>query len=317
MKLFPLLFCLVFVCCYQDFQDHVEIYDFDGDGEYILSNGEQDIVLAEKCYYYGKGEYECGLTAVGVTDSTSCVTRSEFSRSGHVSRYHLKAMDFSKVMVKAKDGSTHGLLSYSSDRMFAYDDGKTFYSTFSEQCVKHTIFFDAIDLIQGQTYLKNDLLLMKSDSLGVVEMDITDSEYNNVHLVYRVESPKIMDSLVFEKGGFYIDPKEIKLLLDYCDFTIDSAFVSDSLLQECLENCFFCDGVLPMINRRDVHVFYDVHGYHMEKGKLDADNSYFYDAKQDKKSIGLWPGAVSAIGVRNIVVQVPELDVPFVYYKPK
>lgn len=318
MKFLLLLFCLVFACCSQEFQDNVVYNDVDVGGEYILSNGEQEIVLAEKCYYYGKGEFECGLTAVGLTGNKSCVGYGDYSQSGSVNRYHMKAMDFSKVMVKTKDGSSHGLLSYSSDRMFAYDDGNFFDVYFYNfPCTKRTIFFDAIDLVQGQSHLKKDLLLMKSDSLGVVEMDITDSESNNVHLVYRVENPKIMDSLVFGKGGFYINPKEIKLLQDYCDFTIDSVFVSDSLLQKCLEDCFFCDGVLPMISRRDWRDFYDVHGYRMKKGELDVDNSYFYDAKQRKKSVGLFPAAVSGIGVRSVIVQVPLLNVPYVYYKPR
>lgn len=317
MKFLLLLFCLVFVCCYQEFQDNVVYNDIDVVGEYILSNGGQDIILAEKCYYYGKGEYECGLTAVGVVGLVDCMVVGDFSWGGHVDRYRMGPMDFSKVIVKTQEDSVHGIMSYSSDRMFASGDKNYYTSDLFGKCLSYVSYFDAVDLVQGQNHFKNDLLMMKQDSLGVVEVDITDSEGSKLHLVYQMEQPQITESFIFENGGFYIDPKEIKLLLDYCDFTIDSVFVSDSLLQKCLEDCFFCEGVLPMISRRDWRDFYGVHGFYLERGTVNKEKSHFYDAEQGIESKGLYPYSLSNIGVGNNIVQVPLLNVPYVYYKPR
>ena len=263
-------------------------YDVDIEGPFLFTNG-QKLVLSEKCYYKGSGNYECGLAALGLVTSTSNVSHRPDGSSGSVHRYHNGTMDFSNVKVRTRNDSTHGILSYASDRSYSgRNDFPLHYKT-------SIVFFDDMDMLKDAKKTMEDEMLILADSSGVVDVEIEDSEKNIVHLVYKMFLPEVMDSMSYEDGGFTLNHEKIELILDYCYFTKDSMVVSDSLLQVCLNACLFCDGMYPLFRQREDYI----------KGEVDFYQSY-YDGEEIEyphRNISDW-------------IHIGVDWVPYAYYKP-
>lgn len=252
-----------------------EVHDVDIEGPFLFTS-EQKLLLSEKCYYKGFGKYECGLAALGLAHGRSYYGNSYI--------YHNGTMDFSDVRVKTKRDSSHGILSYVSDRS---------YSRRSDNA--YVVFFDEIDMLKGTEGAMEDNMLILADSSGVVDVEIEDSEKNMVHLVYKMFLPEVMNSMSYEGGGFTLNHENIELILDYCFFVKDSIFVSDSLLQVCLDACLFCDGMFPLFRQREGYIV----------GEVDLDQSYRYGEElgYPHRNISAWIN----IGVDWL---------PYAYYKP-
>ena len=104
----------------------VREYDVDIEGPFLFTNG-QKLVLSEKCYYKGSGNYECGLAALGLVTSTSNVSHRPDGSSGSVHRYHNGTMDFSNVKrlhETLKDGQL-AILNLNNGEKIALDDRDT------------------------------------------------------------------------------------------------------------------------------------------------------------------------------------------------
>lgn len=238
-----------------------EVHDVNIEGPFLFTNG-QKLLLSEKCYYKGFGKYECGLAALGLAHGLRDANRNVYM-------YHNGTMDFSDVRVKTKGDSSHGILSYVSDRSYSgRNDVPLYYGVY-------VIFFDDIDMLKGTERAMEDNMLILADSSGVVDVEIEDSEKNIVHLVYKMFLPEVMNRMSYEDGGFTLNHEKIELILDYCFFAKDSIYVSDSLLQVCLDACPFCDGMYPLLRFRrneyktGVRDLYQSYRYNKNLGQTD------------------------------------------------
>lgn len=267
----------------------VREYDVDIEGPFLFTNG-QKLVLSEKCYYRGSGNYECGLAALGLEAATYNIdVSSPDGAKGSVHRYHNGTMDFSNVKVRTRNDSTHGILSYASDRSYS---GRNDFPLHYETSI---VFFDDMDMLKDAEKAMEDEMLILADSSGVVEFEIEDSEKNIVHLVYKMFLPEVMDSMSYEDGGFTLNHEKTELILDYCFFAKDSMYVSDSLLQACLDDCFFCGGLYPLFRQREDYI----------TGKVDRSQSYRYgeELEYPHRDISSW-------------IHIGVDWVPYAYYKP-
>jgi len=259
LVLFSLVLSLLAGCGLPDLSNppcREDVYqEYSIKGDFLLDHGER-IVFAPKCYYDpASPDFKCGIAALGV-ETRKTVHRSQDNMDcpgvaqGAVFNYD--STDFDKLVITTPDGSSKPLLSYSFTKN-AYD-GSYGYDNFAT--------FSRLERVDSQQVQMD---LIECDSLGVVDFSIKDAKGNKVRMKYDLSyflndiKPALIvtdSALQIHYGLDYSYLGENSRLNTKCTYnsafivgyqeTEDTNVVTNSYMEECLNQCVDCHGEIPI-----------------------------------------------------------------------